>query len=150
MSDQRLLTIPTFSIMLEHHTIMRDIIREMDEKSEPYVREATFISRLHRYIQGQNKDKQKQLRTAFSTDNLLAVHILVDKDEFGGESRLIFDRSVIGVFRLFDHSLFQDLTDVALKIQLGGIRLLLAKLQSNTLLFSDSDLDFKEIGRAHV
>ncbi|MEZ9625362.1 hypothetical protein [Aliivibrio fischeri] len=145
MSDQRLLTIPTFSIMLEHHTIMRDIIREMDEKSEPYVREATFISRLHRYIQGQNKDKQKQLRTAFSTENLLAAHILVDKDEFGGESRLIFERSVIGVFRLFDRSLFQDLTDVALKIQLGGIRLLLAKLQSNTLLFSDSDLDFKEL-----
>lgn len=131
--------------MLEHHTIMRDIIREMDETSEPYVREARFIARLHRYIQAQSRDKQKQLRTAFSTDNLLAAHILVDKDEFGGESRLIFDRSVIGVFRLFDRSLFQDLTDVALKIQLGGIRLLLAKLQSNTLLFSDEDLDFKEL-----
>ncbi|WP_242011686.1 hypothetical protein [Vibrio parahaemolyticus] len=119
MSDQRLLTIPTFAIMLEHHTIMRDVIRTMDESGEPYVREASFISRLHRYIQGQSKEKQKQLRTAFSTDNLLASHILVDKDEFGGESRLIFDRSVIGVFRLFDRSLFQDLTDVALKIQLG-------------------------------
>ncbi|MFA0415284.1 hypothetical protein AB4520_16020 [Vibrio renipiscarius] len=145
MSEQRLFTIPTFVIMLEHHTLMRDIIREMDETSEPYVREATFIARLHRYIQGQNKDKQKQLRTAFSTDNLLSAHILVDKDEFGGESRLIFDRSVIGVFRLFDRSLFQDLTDVALKIQLGGIRLLLTKLQSDTLLFSDMDLDFKEL-----
>jgi hypothetical protein len=69
----------------------------------------------------------------------------VDKDEFGGESRLIFDRAVIGVFRLFDRSLFQDLTDVALKIQLGGIRLLLEKLQSGTMLYSDSDLDFKEL-----
>ncbi|HIF9430979.1 TPA: hypothetical protein ACX6R9_002948 [Photobacterium damselae] len=145
MSDQRLLTIPTFSIMLEHHTIMRDVIRTMDESGEPYVREASFISRLHRYIQGQSKDKQKQLRTAFSSDNLLATHILVDKDEFGGESRLIFDRAVIGVFRLFDRSLFQDLTDVALKIQLGGIRLLLEKLQSGTMLFSNSDLDFKEL-----
>ncbi|CAG20920.1 hypothetical protein [Photobacterium profundum] len=145
MSDQRLLTIPTFAIMLEHHTIMRDIIREMNETGEPYVREAKFVARLHRYIQGQSQDKRKQLRTAFSTDNLLAAHILVDKDEFGGESRLIFDRSVIGVFRLFDRSLFQDLTDVALKIQLGGIRLLLTKLQSNTMLFSDMDLDFKEL-----
>ncbi|MDA9557083.1 hypothetical protein N9R79_06220 [Vibrio sp.] len=145
MSDQRLLTIPTFSIMLEHHTIMRDLIREMDEASEPYVREATFIARLHRYIQGKSKDKQKQLRTAFSIDNLLSAHILVDKDEFGGESRLIFDRSVIGVFRLFDRSLFQDLTDVALKVHLGGIRLLLTQFQSNTLLFSEDDLDFKEL-----
>lgn len=145
MSEQRLLTIPTFSIMLEHHTIMRDIIREMDETSEPYIREATFIARLHRYIQGQSRDKQKQLRTAFSTENLLASHILVDKDEFGGESRLIFERSVIGVFRLFDRSLFQDLTDVALKIQLGGIRLLLTKLQASTLLFCDENLDFKEL-----
>lgn len=145
MSEQRLLTIPTFSIMLEHHTIMRDIIREMDDTGEPYAYEAKFIARLHRYIQGQSKDKQKQLRTAFSTDNLLAAHILVDKDDFGGESRLIFDRSVIGVFRLFDRSLFQDLTDVALKRQLGGIRLLLNKLQSNSMLFSDIDLDFKEL-----
>ncbi|MGF1772119.1 hypothetical protein L4C42_07370 [Vibrio wakamikoensis] len=145
MSDQRLLTIPTFAIMLEHHTIMRDVIRTMDESGEPYVREASFVSLLHRYIQRQHKDKQKHLRTAFSTDNLLAAHILVDKDEFGGESRLIFDRAVIGVFRLFDRSLFQDLTDVALKIQLGGIRLLLEKLQSGTMLYSDSDLDFKEL-----
>ncbi|WP_333913433.1 hypothetical protein [Vibrio coralliirubri] len=145
MSDKRLLTIPTFAIMLEHHTIMRDVIRTMDESGEPYVREATFISRLHRYIQGQSKDKQKQLRTAFSADNLLATHILVDKDEFGGESRLIFDRTVIGVFRLFDRSLFQDLTDVALKVQLGGIRLLLEKLQSGSMLYSDDNLDFKEL-----
>ncbi len=145
MSDQRLLTIPTFSIMLEHHTIMRDVIREMDESGEPYVREAKFIARLHHCMQGLGKEKRKQLRAAFSTENLLAAHILVDKDEFGGESRLIFDRSVIGVFRLFDRSLFQDLTDVALKTQLGGIRLLLAQLESGSLLFSDADLDYKEL-----
>ncbi|KDM90267.1 hypothetical protein [Photobacterium galatheae] len=145
MSDQRLLTIPTFGIMLEHHTIMRDVIREMDEAGEPYVHEAKFVARLHRYMQGLNRDKRKQLRTAFSTDNLLAAHILVDKDEFGGESRLIFDRSVIGVFRLFDRSLFQDLTDVALKTQLGGLRLLLDQLESGSVLFSDADLDYKEL-----
>lgn len=145
MSDQRLLTIPTFSIMLEHHTIMRDVIREMDEEGEPYIREARFISRLHRHMQNVGKDKRKQLSTAFSTENLLAAHILVDKDEFGGESRLIFDRSVIGVFRLFDRSLFQDLTDVALKVQLGGVRLLLSQLESESLLFSDADLDYKEL-----
>ncbi|PSU19700.1 hypothetical protein CTM97_18260 [Photobacterium phosphoreum] len=145
MSDQRLLTIPTFSIMLEHHTIMRDVIREMDEEGEPYIREARFINRLHRHMQNVGKDKHKQLSTAFSTENLLAAHILVDKDEFGGESRLIFDRSVIGVFRLFDRSLFQDLTDVALKVQLGGVRLLLSQLESESLLFSDADLDYKEL-----
>ncbi len=145
MSEQRLLTIPTFTIMLEHHTIMRDVIREMDKAGEPYVREATFIARVHRYMQGKSRDKRNQLRTAFSTDNLLAAHILVDKDEFGGESRLIFDRSVIGVFRLFDRSLFQDLTDVALKTQLGGIRLLLSQLESGSLLFNDADLDYKEL-----
>ncbi|WED22832.1 hypothetical protein L3Q72_05415 [Vibrio sp. JC009] len=145
MSDQRLLTIPTFAIMLEHHTVMRDVIREMDEAGEPYVREAKFVGRLHHYMQGQSKEKRKQLRTAFSTDNLLSAHILVDKDEFGGESRLIFDRSVIGVFRLFDRSLFQDLTDVALKTQLGGIRLLLGQLESGSLLFSDVELDYKEL-----
>ncbi|MGF1686556.1 hypothetical protein L4C36_07650 [Photobacterium japonica] len=145
MSDQRLLTIPTFTIMLEHHTIMRDVIRDMDEVGEPYVHEAKFIAQLHRYMQSLSRDKQKQLRTAFSTDNLLAAHILVDKDEFGGESRLIFDRSVIGVFRLFDRSLFQDLTDVALKTQLGSIRLLLEQLESDALLFSDTDLDYKEL-----
>ena len=145
MSDQRLLTIPTFSIMLEHHTIMRDVIREMDEEGEPYIREARFINRLHRHMQHVGKDKRKQLSTAFSIENLLAAHILVDKDEFGGESRLIFDRSVIGVFRLFDRSLFQDLTDVALKVQLGGVRLLLSQLESESLLFSDADLDYKEL-----
>ncbi|OXX73427.1 hypothetical protein B9J87_05880 [Vibrio sp. V19_P1S1T109] len=145
MSDQRLLTIPTFAIMLEHHTIMRDMIREMDEIGEPYVRESTFVGRLHRYMQSQGHDKRKQLRSAFSTENLLSAHILVDKDEFGGESRLIFDHSVIGVFRLFDRSLFQDLTDVALKTQLGGLRLLLSRIESGTLLFSDADLDYKEL-----
>ncbi|GAL04009.1 hypothetical protein JCM19237_2160 [Photobacterium aphoticum] len=145
MSDQRLLTIPTFTIMLEHHTIMRDVIRDMDEAGEPYVHEAKFITQLHRYMQGLSRDKQKQLRTAFSIENLLAAHILVDKDEFGGESRLIFDRSVIGVFRLFDRSLFQDLTDVALKTQLGSLRLLLEQVESDSLLFSDADLDYKEL-----
>lgn len=145
MSEQRLLTIPTFSIMLEHHSIMRDVIREMDTNGEPYVREARFVARLHRYMQDQSREKRQQLRTAFSTDNMLAAHILVDKDEFGGESRLIFDRSVIGLFRLFDKSLFQDLTDVALKTQLGGIRLLLDQIQSGSMLFSDEDLDYKEL-----
>ncbi len=145
MSEQRLLTIPTFEIMLEHHLVMRDVIREMDERGEPYVREAQFVARLHQYMQGQSQEKCKQLKTAFSTDNLLACHILADKDEFGGESRLIFDRSVIGVFRLFDRSLFQDLTDAALKNQLSTIRLPLAKLQSDSLLFSDADLDYKEL-----
>ncbi|MBE3655775.1 hypothetical protein BOO92_03525 [Vibrio navarrensis] len=145
MSEQRLLTVPTFEIMLEHHSVMRNVIREMDERGEPYVREAHFVARLHQYMQEQNTDKRKQLRTAFSTENLLASHILVDKDEFGGESRLIFDRSVIGVFRLFDRSLFQDLTDVALKTQLSTLRLLLGRLKSESLLFSDADLDYKEL-----
>jgi hypothetical protein len=45
--------------MIEHHTIMRDVIRTMDESGEPYVREASFVSKLHRYIQRQNKDKKK-------------------------------------------------------------------------------------------
>ena len=145
MSEQRLLTIPTFSIMLEHHSIMRDVIREMDTNGEPYVRESRFVAQLHRYMKDQSREKRQQLRTAFSTDNMLAAHILVDKDEFGGESRLIFDRSVIGLFRLFDKSLFQDLTDVALKTQLGGIRLLLDQIQSSSILFSDEDLDYKEL-----
>lgn len=131
--------------MLEHHTVMRDVIREMDENSEPYVRESKYIARLHHYMKEQSKEKRQQLQTAFSTENLLSCHILVDKDEFGGESRLIFDSSIIGVFRLFDKSLFQDLTDVALKTQLGTVRILLDRFKSNSLLFHHADLDYKEL-----
>lgn len=131
--------------MLEHHLIMRDVIREMDETSEPYIREGSYIARLHQYMAELSIEKKKQIKTAFSVDNLIQAHIIVDRDEFSGQSCLIFDRSVLGVFRLFDRTLFKELTDVSLKTQLSTIRELHKRLRSETLLFSDNDLDYKEL-----
>ncbi|MFT4929716.1 MAG: hypothetical protein ACI8WB_005851, partial [Phenylobacterium sp.] len=89
--------------------------------------------------------EQQRLQIAFSTDNLLQTHILADKDTHNGVTRLIFQDAVIGLLRLCEASLYQELTDSKLKSRLAGLWRVQAQLNSDTLFFSEENLDFTEL-----
>ena len=137
-------TLETLRILLEHPTIMFNVIRMMDKEKVRYISESQLAQEILRYASKLGTTEQQRLTLAFDTDNLLQSHILADKDIYQGTCRLIFQEGILGIFRLCETSLYQELTDSKLKSRLASLWRLQERLNGAELSFIEDDPDYSE------
>ena len=138
-------TLETLKILLEHKEVLFKVIKAMDRTGDRYISEAQLAIEVLDHISPLDAVEQQRLQVAFSTENLLQTHILADKDTYDGVTRLIFQEAVIGLFRLCDASLYQELTDSKLKSRLAGLWRVQARFNSGSLSFYEGDPDYTEL-----
>lgn len=138
-------TLETLRIALDHKAVMFSAIRAMDRSGDRYINEAQFALTVLKHMNNLDATEQQRVQIAFSTENLLQAHVLADKDSHNGITRLIFQEAVIGLFRLCDASLYQELTDSKLKSRLAGLWRVQERFTSGTLSFYEGDPDYTEL-----
>jgi len=137
-------TLETLRILLEHPKIMFNVIRLMDKDKVRYISESQLAQEILYYSAKLDNTEQQRLSLAFDTDNLLQSHILADKDVYQGTCRLTFQEGVLGLFRLCETSLYQELTDSKLKSRLASLWRLQERVNGAELSFVDNDPDYSE------
>ena len=137
-------TLETLRILLEHPKIMFNVIRLMDKDKVRYISESQLAQEILHYSKKLDNTEQQRLSLAFDTDNLLQSHILADKDVYQGTCRLTFQEGILGLFRLCETSLYQELTDTKLKSRLASLWRLQERVNGAELSFIDNDPDYSE------
>jgi hypothetical protein len=142
-TKERYSTIETIKILLNHSPIMEKAISRMDKAGERFISEVDLGVIVLDYKEKVGPTERIRLEVAFSLKNLLETHVLADKDTIDGVTRYIFQESVLGLFRLCNASLFQELTDSKLKSLLASLWRLENVLSDRTRTPYGS-FDFKE------
>ncbi|TYK66912.1 hypothetical protein [Colwellia echini] len=143
-SDKKFNTIETLRILLEHPSIMFNVIRIMDNNKVRFINESTLAQEILQYSSKLIDTERQRITLAFDTDNLLQSHILMDKDIYQGTCRLSFQEGIISLFRLCENSLYQELTDTKLKSRLASLWRLQERVNNAELSFIDNDPDYLE------
>ena len=112
--------IQTLKIMLERPNIMFNVIKKMDSQNERFVSEAAVAFEVLENIKHLDKLEQQRFKIAYSTENLTNSHIVADQDQVDNVNRMMFQESIIAIFRLCETSLYQELTDARLKSELAS------------------------------
>ncbi|NQY64045.1 MAG: hypothetical protein HRT38_10000 [Alteromonadaceae bacterium] len=137
--------IQTLKIMLERPNIMFNIIMQMDGQNERFISEAAVGLTVLEEIKNLEEKEQQRFKIAFSTKNLSSSHIVAGQDQFENVNRLMFQESVLSIFRLCETSLYQELTDAKLKSELASLWHIQMKLHSDTCTFNNLDPDYTEL-----
>lgn len=137
--------IQTLKTMLEKPNIMFNLIKKMDSQNERFVSKATVDFEVLENIKHLDKLDQQRFRIAYSIDNLTHSHIVADQDQVDNISRLMFQESVISIFRLCETSLYQELTDAKLKAELAAFWHIQKKLLADNCSFNSLDYDYTEL-----
>jgi hypothetical protein len=137
--------INTLKIMLERPNIMFNVIKQMDRHNERFISEAVVALTVLEDIKNLDKKEQQRFKLAFATENLANSHIVADQDQFENVNRLMFQESVLSIFRLCETSLYQELTDSKLKSELASFWHIQSKLQATNCSFNILDPDYTEL-----
>jgi len=137
-------TIETLRILLTHPKILFNVINIMDKAKVRFINESDLAQQVLLYSNKLNDTEKQRLSLAFATENLLQSHILMDKDIYQGVCRLSFQEGIIGLFRLCENSLYQELTDSKLKSRLASLWRLQDRIINAELSFIDDDPDYLE------
>lgn len=137
--------IETLKLMLERPNIMFNVIKQMDRQNERFISEAAVALTVLDEIKNLDKKEQQRFKIAYATENLANSHIVADQDQFDNVNRLMFQESVLALFRLCETSLYQELTDAKLKSELASFWHIQAKLHANDCSFNALDADYSEL-----
>lgn len=137
--------IQTLKIMLERPNIMFNIIKRMDAQNERFISEGTVAFEVLESIKHLDKTEQLRFKIAYATENLAKSHIVADQDQVDNVNRLMFQESVLSIFRLCETSLYQELTDAKLKAELASFWHIQNKLLSDDCSFNSIDYDYTEL-----
>ena len=143
-TDKKFNTIETLRLLLEHPSIMFNVIRVMDNNKVRFINESQLAQQILQYSSKLEHTERQRITLAFDTDNLLQSHILMDKDIYQGVCRLSFQEGIISLFRLCENSLYQELTDSKLKSRLASLWRLQERVDNAELSFIDDDPDYLE------
>lgn len=131
--------------MLERPDIMFNVIKKMDAQNERFISEGAVAFEVLESIKHLDKLEQQRFKIAYATDNLAKSHIVADQDQVDNVSRLMFQESVVSIFRLCETSLYQELTDAKLKAELASFWHIQKKLLSGDCSFNSMDYDYTEL-----
>lgn len=131
--------------MLERPNIMFNVIKKMDAQNERFISEGAVAFEVLESIKHLDKLEQQRFKIAYATDNLAKSHIVADQDQVDNVSRLMFQESVVSIFRLCETSLYQELTDAKLKAELASFWHIQKKLLSGDCSFNSMDYDYTEL-----
>ena len=131
--------------MLERPNIMFNVIKKMDAQNERFISEGAVAFEVLESIKHLDKLEQQRFKIAYATENLAKSHIVADQDQVDNVSRLMFQESVVSIFRLCETSLYQELTDAKLKAELASFWHIQNKLLSEDCSFNSLDYDYTEL-----
>lgn len=131
--------------MLERPNIMFNVIKKMDAQNERFISEGAVAFEVLESIKHLDKLEQQRFKIAYATGNLAKSHIVADQDQVDNVSRLMFQESVVSIFRLCETSLYQELTDAKLKAELASFWHIQKKLLSDDCSFNSMDYDYTEL-----
>lgn len=131
--------------MLERPNIMFNVIKKMDAQNERFISEGAVAFEVLESIKHLDKLEQQRFKIAYATENLAKSHIVADQDQVDNVSRLMFQESVVSIFRLCETSLYQELTDAKLKAELASFWHIQNKLLSDDCSFNSMDYDYTEL-----
>lgn len=131
--------------MLERPNIMFNVIKKMDAQNERFISEGAVAFEVLESIKHLDKLEQQRFKIAYATENLAKSHIVADQDQVDNVSRLMFQESVVSIFRLCETSLYQELTDAKLKAELASFWHIQSKLLSDGCSFNSMDYDYTEL-----
>lgn len=137
-------TVETLNILLQYRGIMSEVIRKMDMAGHGYTSDVTLHRLVLTFTEDMKSDIKRKIRIGYSLQNLLQANIVVNVDHVEGEKRLFFHESILGVIRLCDISLTQQLTDSQLRTQLTMLAAIEQELSSGVLSFNEQDPDYTE------
>ncbi|MGJ8594214.1 MAG: hypothetical protein ACSHXF_16815 [Aquaticitalea sp.] len=137
--------IQTLKIMLEKPNVMFNVIKQMDSQNERFVSEAAVALTVLEEIKHLDRTEQQRFKIAYSTENLTNSHIVADQDQVENVNRMMFQESVVSIFRLCETSLYQELTDARLKSELASFWHIQNKLLADDCSFSQLDPDYTEL-----
>ena len=131
--------------MLDRPNIMFNVIKKMDNESERFVSEAAVALEVLEDIKHLDSAEQQRVKIAYSTENLASSHIVADQDQVESVNRMMFQESVVSIFRLCETSLYQELTDAKLKAELASFWHIQKKLLAESCSFNNQDYDYTEL-----
>ncbi|MCJ8311740.1 MAG: hypothetical protein HRU38_08570 [Saccharospirillaceae bacterium] len=138
-------TLETIKIMLEIPSIMFQSIKVMDRTKDRYISVADLMNIV--LTQTKHLDDKEKLRinTAFKLDAMINAQVIADMDTFENVKKIMFQDSILGMFRLCETSLYQELTDAKLKTELSGLWSIFDRMSNEDCTYSQADPDYTEL-----
>lgn len=136
-------TIETLKVLLAYPRIMYQCIEKMDQANDRLIDESVLASAVRHHIEPLNETEQKRLLNAFDTDNLTNANVVSDIDRRDNGRFLMFQESILTIFRLCEASLYKEVTDAKLKSRMASLWDAENRLESAT--FAENDPDYMEL-----
>lgn len=140
---KRFATLDTLKVLFFHPEIMYQSIERMDRFNDKFIEESALALTVREYSKPLDSAEKQRLLGAFDTKNLHQANIVSDIVKREDGQYLMFQESVIMVFRLCEASLYQEVTDAKLRTRLVSLRD--ARDRLNAASFVDSDPDYTEL-----
>lgn len=131
--------------MLERPNIMFNVIKKMDAQNERFISEVVVAFEVLESIKHLDKLERQRFKIAYATENLAKSHIVANQDQVDNVNRLMFQESVVSIFRLCETSLYQELTDAKLKSELASFWHIQKKLLADDCSFNSMDYNYTEL-----
>jgi len=136
-------TIETLKILLAYPRVMYQCIEKMDQADDRLIDESVLAVAVRQHIEPLEATEQKRLLSAFDTDNLSHANIVSDIDKRENGRFLLFQESILTIFRLCEASLYKEVTDAKLKSRMASLWDAESRLESAT--FAENDPDYIEL-----
>lgn len=136
-------TLDTLKILLAYPDIMYQSIERMDRVNDKFIEESALVFTVREHAKPLDSAEKQRLLNAFDTKNLHHANIVCDIVKRDDGRYLMFQESVVMIFRLCEASLYQEVTDAKLRSRLVSLRD--ARDRLNAASFVDDDSDYAEL-----
>ncbi len=132
-------TLETLRILLSYPDIMYQCIERMDRVGNKHIDESVLALTVKQQIAPLEMADQQRLLNAFDSDNLYHANVVSNIDKREDGRYLLFQESIITLFRLCEASLHQEITDAKLRSRMASLHNVRNRLMSASFLEKDPD-----------
>lgn len=136
-------TLDTVKIMLSYPDIMYQCIERMDRVNDKHIDESVLAATVRQFAQPLESAERERLFSTFDTKNLQHANVVSDIDKRKEGRFLLFQESVLLLFRLCEASLYQEVTDARLRSRIASLWDVRDRLMSAS--FTEQDPDYTEL-----
>lgn len=126
-------TLETLQRLIRFREVMFKTIAYFDVHRTGAIPETQFYVFVIETQRGLSPEQSNEMGLVFDIDNLLQARIVNDRRSFDGVTKLMFNTSIIDVFRLCKISLYRPLTEHSLDQAMTPLWSLVKKLKKNNL-----------------
>ncbi len=129
----------TLRILLSYPDIMYQCIERMDRAGNKHINESVLAITVKQQIKSLEMADQQRLLNAFDSNNLHHANVVSNIDKRDDGRYLLFQESIITLFRLCEASLHQEITNAKLRSRMVSLQDVRNRLMSASFIEQDSD-----------